>query len=158
MDKIHETDLSIYQHIQFERSHFINTFLAKSVYLSYLPCIKKFGLPPSASCPVHRNVRNKECLPLVSVSKGRTSLFMFRMAFTFNYLEKGRVSRPRFSVYHQKWVYTSAEPYVQLFHELIQMLLISLEEAIRQEDMDFTLKGLTSLCIERTNTSLHWQD
>ena len=45
------------------------------LYLSYLLCINKFGLPPTASCPVNRNVNDKECLPLVSVSKGCTSVF-----------------------------------------------------------------------------------
>ena len=46
-----------------------NTILTKSMYLSYLLCINKFGLPPSASCPVNRNVNDEACLPLVSVSK-----------------------------------------------------------------------------------------
>ena len=45
------------------------------MYLRYLSCIKKFGLPPSASCPVNRNVNDEECLPLVSVSKGCVSVF-----------------------------------------------------------------------------------
>ena len=37
-----------------------NTFLTKSMYLSHLPCINMFGLPPSASCPVYRNVNDEE--------------------------------------------------------------------------------------------------
>ena len=41
--------------------------------LSYLPCIKKLGLRPSASRPVNRNFNDKERLRLVSVSKGCTS-------------------------------------------------------------------------------------
>ena len=43
----------------------VNTNLTKSMYLSELPCIKKFGLPPSASCPVKRQVYDEqrwECL------------------------------------------------------------------------------------------------
>ena len=31
----------------------INTFLKKSVQLSYLPCMKQFGLTVSVSCPVY---------------------------------------------------------------------------------------------------------
>ena len=31
-------------------------------YLNYLPCINKIGLPPSARCPVNRNVNDEECL------------------------------------------------------------------------------------------------
>ena len=49
--------------------------LTKAMYLSYVSCIKKFGLPPSASCPANRNVNDEECLPLVSVWKRCTSLF-----------------------------------------------------------------------------------
>ena len=45
-----------------------------SMYLSYLPCINRFGLIPSASCPVNSNVNDEECLPFVSVSKGCTSV------------------------------------------------------------------------------------
>ena len=45
------------------------------MYLSYLLCINKFGLPPSASCPVNRNVNGEECLPVVSVAKGYASVF-----------------------------------------------------------------------------------
>ena len=55
----------------------------KQMYLSYFPCINKFGLPFSASCPVNRNVKGEECLPLVSVSKGCTSLFFFFFSFFF---------------------------------------------------------------------------
>ena len=33
------------------------------MYLSYLSCIKKFGLPPSPSSQVKRNVNDEECLP-----------------------------------------------------------------------------------------------
>ena len=51
-----------------------NIFLPKSLQLSYLPCIKYIGLPVSVSCPVYRNVNDEESLPLVSVSKGCTSL------------------------------------------------------------------------------------
>ena len=60
------------------------------MYLRYLPCIKKFGLPTSASYSVNRNVNDEECLLLVSVSKGCTSLFSkFRMTSTLTkYLEK----------------------------------------------------------------------
>ena len=32
------------------------------LYLSYLLCINKFGLPPSASCTVNRNITNEVCL------------------------------------------------------------------------------------------------
>ena len=54
------------------------------MYLSYLTCIKKFGQPPSANCPVNRNVNDEECLPLVMHS----SLFKLRMTFTLTkYLE-----------------------------------------------------------------------
>ena len=35
---------------------------------------KKFGLPHSACCPIKRKIEDKECLPLLSVSKGCTSL------------------------------------------------------------------------------------
>ena len=45
------------------------------MYLSYLPRIKKFGLPPSVSFLVDRNVHDEESLPLVSVSKGCTFFF-----------------------------------------------------------------------------------
>ena len=45
------------------------------MFLSYLPCFKKFGLPPFVCCPANRNVNDEECLPLISVSKGCTSLF-----------------------------------------------------------------------------------
>ena len=44
------------------------------MYLSYLLCIKKFGLPP-ASYPDNRNVNDEVCLSLVSVSNGCTSVF-----------------------------------------------------------------------------------
>ena len=44
------------------------------MYLSYLLCINKCGLPPSSSCPVNGNVNDEQCLPLVSVSKGCTSV------------------------------------------------------------------------------------
>ena len=41
------------------------------------PCIKYFGLPISASCPVYRNVNGQEYLLLASVSIGGcTSLFL----------------------------------------------------------------------------------
>ena len=52
----------------------VNTFLTKYVQLSYLPSIKYFGLPVSVSCPVYSKVNGEESLPLVSVSKGCTSL------------------------------------------------------------------------------------
>ena len=45
------------------------------MYLSYHLCINKFGHPLSASCPVNRNVNDEEGLPLVSVSRGCTSVF-----------------------------------------------------------------------------------
>ena len=35
---------------------------------------KNFGLPPSVTCPVNRNAIDQECLLLVLVSKGFTSL------------------------------------------------------------------------------------
>ena len=44
------------------------------MYLSYLLCINKFGLTPSASCPVKETSTTKS-LPWVSVSKGCTSVF-----------------------------------------------------------------------------------
>ena len=55
---------------------FISTFLTKYIQLSYLPSIKWFDLPASVSCPAYRKVNGKECLPLVSVSKGCTTLFI----------------------------------------------------------------------------------
>ena len=42
------------------------SFLTRSIYLSYLPCIKIFCQPPAASCPVNRNITNDECLLLES--------------------------------------------------------------------------------------------
>ena len=45
------------------------------MYLRYPSSIKKFARPPPASRPVNRNVNDEECLPLVSVLKGWTSLF-----------------------------------------------------------------------------------
>ena len=53
----------------------VSTFVTKSMYLNYLRCVKKFGLPPYASCLVNRNVKDEECLPSVSVSNGCTDLF-----------------------------------------------------------------------------------
>ena len=47
----------------------VHTFLTRSMYLSYLPGIKKFGLPPSDSCPVNRNITNEECLLLESFQR-----------------------------------------------------------------------------------------
>ena len=59
------------------------------MYPSYLLCISKFGLPPSASCQVNRNVNDEECLPLVSVSKGCNLSLKFRITFTLtNFIEK----------------------------------------------------------------------
>ena len=52
----------------------VNTFLTKQIQLSYLPCIKVVGVPVSVSSPVERNVNDQECLPLVSVLKGCTTL------------------------------------------------------------------------------------
>ena len=46
----------------------------KQIQLIYLPCNEYFGLPVSVTFPVNRNVNDEECLPLVSVSKGFTSL------------------------------------------------------------------------------------
>ena len=60
----------------------VNTFLTKYIQLSYLPSVKKVGPPVSVSCPVDRNVKDGECLPLVSVSKRWTSLLQIRMTFT----------------------------------------------------------------------------
>ena len=52
------------------------------MYPMYLPCIKNFGLPPSVLCPVNRNVKDQECLLLVSVFEGLNLLFLkFRMTF-----------------------------------------------------------------------------
>ena len=51
------------------------------MYLSGLSCIKKLGRPPSASCPVNRNVNEEESLPLVLVSKRCTSFFFFFLLF-----------------------------------------------------------------------------
>ena len=51
-----------------------DTFLTKQMYLIYLSCFHKFGLPPSAICPVIINVKDGECLPLVLDLKGWTSL------------------------------------------------------------------------------------
>ena len=45
------------------------------MYVSYLLSIYKFGLPPSASSPVNRNVNDEESLPFMSVSKDCTSVF-----------------------------------------------------------------------------------
>ena len=52
----------------------LNTFLMTLIQLVYLPGIMYFGLPVSVSCPVNRNVNDEECLPLVSASRGCTSL------------------------------------------------------------------------------------
>ena len=49
--------------------------MTKQMYLSYLSCISRFGLPPSDSFPVNRNVNDEECPPLVTVSKGINLLF-----------------------------------------------------------------------------------
>ena len=66
------------------------------MYLSDLPCINKVGLPPSASCPVNRNVNNKKCPPLVSVSEGCTYLFLkFRITFTLTKCSENRSSQGR---------------------------------------------------------------
>ena len=69
-----------------------NTFMTKSVYLSYLPCINKFGLPPSASCLVDRNVNDKECLNLYWFQRDvhdTTSYLKFGVMFTITkYSEK----------------------------------------------------------------------
>ena len=54
------------QPLQYRLNCFVNTFLAKSIPLSCLPCSRYFGLPVS----VYRYVNDEECLPLVSVSKG----------------------------------------------------------------------------------------
>ena len=69
----------------------VNTFLTKYMYLSYLPCIRKFGLPYYVSCPVIRNVNDEKYFPLVSVSKQYTSLFGSlerRSHYNKKYLEK----------------------------------------------------------------------
>ena len=50
------------------------SYSGPQIYLSYLPCIKKCCLPPSASCPVNGNI-NEECLLWESFQKGCTSLF-----------------------------------------------------------------------------------
>ena len=52
----------------------LNPFLMGYIQLCYLPCIKCLGLPVSVSCPVYRNVNDKEIPPVVSVSKGCASL------------------------------------------------------------------------------------
>ena len=76
--------------------------------LSYLPCIKCFGLPISVSCPVYGNVKDDESLPLVSVSKGCTSLLSVqsdvhmnqkrREEFNNNNNNNERISRALFHV------------------------------------------------------------
>ena len=70
------------------------------MYLSHCSCINKFLLPPTASCPVNRNVNDEECLPLVSVSKGMSICFWkFKMTFTLTkYLEKGPCHRMTFAL------------------------------------------------------------
>ena len=130
----------------------VNTYLTRLIYLIYLSCIKKFsfvtfcqlpgqkkrqwrrvfkkfGLPPSVSCPVNRNVNDEECLRslvchLLSVAwsietsmtksvffwdwfqRGEHLFCKFRMAFTLTeYLEF--LSWPKYSVYRQKWVNVS---------------------------------------------------
>ena len=48
-------------------------------YLRYLPCIKKFGLPPSASCPVNRNITSEECFHLESFQRDVHLFLKFRL-------------------------------------------------------------------------------
>ena len=52
------------------------------MYPSYLPCIKKFGDPPSACCSVNRKVNDEERLPLVCGFQGMYISFLFRITFT----------------------------------------------------------------------------
>ena len=53
---------------------------SRIVPLNAIIIIIKFG-PPPASCPVNRNVNDEESLPLVSVSKGCTSLLVLLFCF-----------------------------------------------------------------------------
>ena len=54
------------------------------MYPRYLSCFNKFGLTPSASCPVNRNVKDKECLSLVSVLKGCTCIYVSLFLKVYN--------------------------------------------------------------------------
>ena len=54
----------------------LHTSLRRSIDLSYLPGINKFGLPPSASCQVERNTTNEERLLLESFQRD-VHLFFF---------------------------------------------------------------------------------
>ena len=70
------------------------------MHLSCLPCIRKFGLPPSASCAVNRNVKGEECLNWDRLHNDVISFLRFRIAFTLTkYLEN-----LDFSVYRQESV------------------------------------------------------
>ena len=61
----------------------VGNFLTKSNQWSYLQCIKYFVRPFSVRCPVYRNVSDKGCLLLASISKGWHLFCKFRMTFTW---------------------------------------------------------------------------
>ena len=66
-----------------------NTFLTKSMYLSYLLCINKFGLPPSASCPVNRTSTTKSVFLWYRFQRDVHLFLKFRITFTSTkFLEK----------------------------------------------------------------------
>ena len=65
--------LTISVWVEYQSTSF-STFLTKCIQLTYLPCIKYFGLPISISFPAYRKVSNEEHLSFVSVSKGCASL------------------------------------------------------------------------------------
>ena len=71
-----------------KEEHF-NALLMKKMYLSYLPCINKFGLPPSASCPVNRSVNDEECLIWYRFQRDVHLFLKCRITFTqIQFLEK----------------------------------------------------------------------
>ena len=85
------------------------------MYLSYLLCINKFGLPSSVSCPGNRNVNDEECLPLIWVSKGCTSVLEVRNHFHMNkILREEFTSQPRFSVYRLQRDVSTGSPFLEV--------------------------------------------
>ena len=80
-------------------SHLILSWRSK--FNSYLPSIMYFGQPVSVNYPVY-TTDNKECLPLVSVWRGR-----FRMTLTWTKnVEKTSCYDREFPAYRQRWVKT----------------------------------------------------
>ena len=61
-----------------------NAFLTKYMYLSYLPCIKKFGLPPSVSQPVN----DEDCLLWYRLERGVHLFFLFKFRLTSTLIDR----------------------------------------------------------------------